>query len=271
MIKLVKNVALLAMLTSAIVVAGDDPSDGLYAQGQSMPTLKAGEYGTDVDNENNALTGTADGDMDVYLGNTSSKHPIEFNIDITQRVANRGATLIMNVYDIDLPDEVDEVYVNGTKIGTLIGANNKWGLNRMTIAPGILKKGKNLVQVMVDIKNVGKGTWLTTIDYAIISGLKATQGGIQRCWVAPTNAVAGETVNFFAEISGKARLVNLYNGNMHLGAKHKLTDPDGDNIYSVQYKIPAYMGGRNKGLKDSFKVRAIGPWGASWCPGVNVK
>ena len=267
MIKLARNITLLAMLASISVVAGDDPSEGMYAQNQTMPVLTAGQYGTDEDNENNALTGVADGDMDTYLFNTSSIHPIEFNIEIDKVVGTLGGVLEMNVYDIDLPDEVDEVFINGVKIGTLIGADGKWGINRMTIAPGILKQGNNLVQVFIDKNDEG---WATTIDYAIISGVKHTQGGILRCWVSPTNVNAGETVNFFAEMSGKPKKIQLYNGDMRVQIK-QLSDPDKDGVYSTYYKIPGYMGNKNKGLKDNFKIRAEGPWGVSWCPGVNVK
>ena len=256
-----------ALLGLGVCDARDYPSDANFVENQTMPKLHAGEYGTDLDNEDNQLTGNPDGDMDKYLFNTSSIHPIEFNIIIDTNVANKGATLKMNVYDIDLPDEVDEVFLNGTKLGALTGANNKWGINRFTIPPGLLKKGKNLVQVYVDVKN--KGSWATSIDYAIVSGLTNKAGGILRCWVAPTIVRAGEYVNFFAEISGKPKSVVLYNGDLKTNVK--LTDPDGDHIYSAQYKIPKYMGGKDAGLKSNFKVRAEGSWGVSWCPGVEVK
>jgi len=264
--KMIGSVCLFALLTGTNVMAYDDPSDGYYMEHQSMPQLKAGEYGTDVDNEDNKLTGKADGDMDTYIFNTNSKHPIEFNIFINKNVNQRGAILEMNVYDIDLPEEIDDVFLNGKKVGSLIGANNKWGINRFTIPPGLLKQGKNLVQVYVDKKN--KGHWATSIDYAIISGLKVREGGIMRCWVAPTHVNAGEYVNFFAEISGTPKSVQLYNGDIRL--PFKLQDPDGDHIYSVQYKVPAYMGKADKGWKENFRIRAAGKWGVSWCPGFKV-
>lgn len=267
MLKIARDIVLCTMIASAVSMAGDDPSDGAYIENQSMPALKPGEYGTDEDNENNSLTGVADGDMDTYIYNTNSVHPIEFNIIIDKPVGNLGAVLKMNVYDVDIPDEVDDVYINHVKIGTLTGANNQWGVNRMTVPPGILKQGKNLVQVFVDQNNTG--AWATEIDYAILSGLSAKQGGILKCWVAPTKVQAGDIVNFFAEISGNPTKVQLYNGDA-IVPKAILTDPDGDKVYSVQYKIPKYMGGANRGLKDSFKIRAAGPWGVSWCPGVKV-
>jgi hypothetical protein len=245
--------------------ARDYPSDANFIENQSMPKLKPGEFGTDEDNENNQHTGKPDGDMDKYLFNDSPIHPIEFNIIVDTNVQNRGATLEMNVYDIDLPGEVDEVYLNGRKIGTLTGANDKWGINRFTIPPGLLKRGKNLLQVFVDVKNEG---WATSIDYAIISGLTKNAGGILRCWVAPTEVRAGGYVNFFAEVSGKPKSVLLYNGDVSL--RTKLTDPDGDNIYSAMYRIPLYFGGKDIGWKYNFKVRAEGSWGVSWCPGVKV-
>lgn len=259
-------VTLLILGCSASAV--DLPSDGPTIEGSGMPTLQVGEYGTDLDNENNARDGIADGDMDTYLFNTSSKHPIEFNINLPFDPDNQTGTLVMNVYDIDLPHEVDEVYLNEYKLGTLTGKNGKWGMNRFAIPLGLLHKGDNLVEILVDTKK--KGMWATNIDFAYITGLAPAKQGIKKCWVAPTAVYAGEYVNFFAEISGSPKRIELYNGDNRVQPNTFLTDPDGDGVYSAQYRIPAYTE-PNSNWQFNYKVRATGPWGIDWCPGVKIK
>lgn len=261
--------AFLALTMSSMSYAEDYPNDA-PERIQSMPVLGPGEYGTDTDNENNAGTGVADGDMDTYLFNTSSVHPIEFNIFLPDDPTNMVGTLVMNVYDIDSPDEVDNVYINDVKVGTLTGSTNVWGMNRFTIPVGILTQGDNLVRIDVDVNDEG---WATTIDYAYISGLNAASGGITRCWVAPVKIQAGEYVNFFAEISGTPTAVLLYSGDMLAldgGKIVELTDPDGDQVYSAQFRVPLYTRLGNTWLHN-FKVRAVGAWGHDWCPGIKIR
>jgi len=208
---------------------GDDPADA-PALFESMPVLGAGEYGTDIDNENNAGTGVADGDMDIYIFNSNTKHPVEFNIKVPIDPSGQVATLRMDVYDIDTPGEVDKVYLNGTLLGTLNGSNGTWGVNIFTIPPNVVVQGKNLVKIVVDVNN---GGWATTIDWGIIKLQNLL--AIPRGWVAPVVTKAGKPVNFFAEVSGKPTSVKAYYGGLFLV---KMTDPDKDGIYSGSYTIP---------------------------------
>ncbi|WP_457602825.1 hypothetical protein [Nitratifractor sp.] len=100
------------------------------------------------------------------------------------------------------------------------------------------------------------------------------RNGITKCWVTPHITRAGGRVTFNAEIIGKAKIVALYNGNnpVKIGKRLvKLTDPDGDNIYSVTYRIPKSTLPTGPWLFD-YKVRAVGNWkGDDWCPGIRVR
>jgi hypothetical protein len=128
-------------------------------------------YTVTEDNENNAGTGVADGDMGMSgvgscLYNTDSRHPIEFNFDIGTNVPTTSAQLFLETWDVDYPSELDQTYVNGTLIGDNTGANNQWSNSVFMIPAGVLHAGKNLVQVRVDQNNPGGGQWCTWVRRA---------------------------------------------------------------------------------------------------------
>ena len=252
-------------------LAGDDISlAGKMVEISAMPALATGEYGTDTDNENNARTGTADGDMDVYLFNDDSRSPIEFNINIpVANAALRSATLRMDVYDVDASSgEVDEVFVNGTKVGTLNGSSDTWGVNIFNIPIGVLKQGKNLVKVTIDKDNISK--WAVKVDWGIIKLASASGAQVSKAWFTPINTAQGSYINAFAEVSdpsNKVVKVQVYNGSTYLFA---LTDPDGDSTWSGQYKIPSAW---TDGYKRDFRIIAKDADGnvlSRW-PGIVVK
>jgi len=250
--------------------AGDDLSlAGRPLEISVMPALGAGEYGTDTDNENNAHTGTADGDMDVYLYRTDALSPIEFNINIpVANAATRSATLRMDVYDVDASSgEVDEVFVNGTYVGTLNGSDGAWGVNIFNIPIGVLKNGKNLVKINIDKNN---GNWAVKVDWGIIKLASATGAQISKAWFTPINVSQGDYINAFAEISdpsNKVTKVQVYYGTTYL---FDLTDPDGNSTWSGQFKIPA---GWTDGYKRDFRILAKNASGTvlSRWPGIVVK
>ena len=100
------------------------------------------------------------------------------------------------------------------------------------------------------------------------------KNGIVKCWTTPHRIRAGGRVTFNVEIIGTAKSVTLYNGNMPVknGKRTvRLRDPDGDNVYSVTYKIPTTTKPTGPWLFD-YKIRAVGNWkGDDWCPGIYLK
>jgi len=245
---------------ATLASAGDDRSNPPRVIKRVMPPLGYGEFGTDTDNENNAGTGTPDGDMDVYIFGGDSNEPVEFNINIP--VANPGrylATLRMDVYDIDTPDEVDKVYVNGTFLGTLNGADSTWGVNVFNIPFNVLRTGNNLVKIEVD---VNRGGWATTIDYAIIQ-LQSVLA-ITRAWIAPVSVKAGTPINVFAEITGTATRAGVFYGNDLL---FLLSDPDGDGTWSGSMEIPANL---PPGFYGDLRVLATDESTVVEWPGVSI-
>lgn len=220
----------------------DEPlsaSQKAQAASGKMPALGPGEYGTDVDNENNANTHVADGDMDTYLYNTSSVSPIEFNIALPVGSVGKPGTLRLDVYDVDASSgEVDVVYLNGVKVGVLNGKSDTWGVNIFAIPPGVLRNGRNLVKVAIDTKNPNGGVWAVEINWGIIKiGSTVARPEIARCWIAPVQQSAGNYVNFFAELGDKVDSVRVSVAGRTLG----LTDPDGDKVWSASWRIPATL------------------------------
>lgn len=260
----------MASVSTMAVQAGDVPHS-MPVPKYVMPTLGTDEFGTDEDNENNAGTGTPDGDMDVYLYNGDAGTPIEFNINIPFDPSGQAGTLVMNVYDVDsdaLTDpEVDNVSINGVHVGVLSGTSDTWGYNRFAIPIGLLVQGNNKVQIDIDINN---GGWAVTIDWAMITGLSSTgpKLGIQRCWISPIEASPGEYVNFYAEITGEPGSVWAYNGEYRLV---EMKDPDGDGVYWAQWQIPkTKFPVVEYGWKKEFRMRAKSPTEESWCPGLKI-
>jgi hypothetical protein len=239
-----------------------------------MPILGPGEYGTNADNENNAGTGVPDGDMGgagaPCVFNTDAYSPIEYNITLPAGAAGSAGTLHMNVWDVDTNTdpgnpEVDKVYVNNTYVGTLTGKDNTWGVNYFNIPPNVLKGGKNRVKITPDTRNPGGGIWCVAVEWGIIK-VTPTTPDIVRAWVSPVRQKAGQYVNFFAEVTGVFSAVTVYN---NAGVKIvSLTDPDGDKVWSAQWKIPA---GQAKGdFKFTMKGVKNGAVVSTW-PAIKVQ
>lgn len=113
-------------------------------------------YQTTVDNEDNLLTGSSDGDLGSCIFNTSPNHPIEFNIFVDEALPQTSAYLSLFVEDVDWPGEVNEVFLNGHSLGNITG-ENELNYSTLFIIPDVswVQWGKNLVQVDVDQLNVG--------------------------------------------------------------------------------------------------------------------
>jgi hypothetical protein len=202
--------------------------------------------------------------MDVYLFNDAPNHPVEFDIIIPAAAnpATKAATLRMDVYDIDLPDEVDEVYVNGKKVGTLTGADGIWGVNYFDIPIGTLRAGRNRIKVVIDINN---GGWATNIDWGIIK--LSSQVTITQGWITPVRQKKGMFINLFATVSGKPAAVQGFNGTTKIC---DMSDPDGNGTWSCQYQIPT---GWPTGWKSNIYIKAKNAAGGvlSQWPGVTVQ
>lgn len=130
------------------------------------------------DNENNSHTGKADGDIDVSMGSSDKKHPIELAFTLDE-LPTQSAYLAVKAYDVDEDyGETDYVYLNddiylpmdqtnqfnknynNETLGYLSGTNNTWNTTVLEIPLEKLKKGKNVISV-----TVAPSTWIVRIDW----------------------------------------------------------------------------------------------------------
>ena len=131
-----------------------------------------------TDNENNSHTGKADGDIDVSMGFSDKKHPIELAFTLDE-LPTQSAYLAVKAYDVDEDDgETDYVYLNDDiylpmdqtnqsgkqynkeTIGYLSGTDNTWNTTVLEIPLEKLKKGKNVISV-----TVAPRSWIVRIDW----------------------------------------------------------------------------------------------------------
>lgn len=126
------------------------------------------ELFTTTDNQNNAGTGTPDGDMDVYLFEYDPMAPIEFDIAWSGASVPTNPKLLINAFDVDETDgEVDGVFFNGTRLGTLTGANGEWSTTVLDIPPSLLVPGNNRVRITID--EAEDGVWYVEVDWGQIA------------------------------------------------------------------------------------------------------
>ena len=222
----------------------------------STKALGGATYFTDTDNEDNAGTGSPDGDMDFRLGRNDAKHPIEFNINVTESLPQESAILTINANDVDEEaGETDTVYLNGTKLGRLSGENNKDNTTKFSVTPNLIQQGKNTVRIEVSDTS-GRGTnWLLTVYWGqlLIDGGSEADGdttGFNITNYGINNSVVTMDVdaNIDIKTTGDYRVeVNLIDpsGN-NLGVlSEDFTATAGDKLtkrYSPDYPISAQNG-----------------------------
>jgi VCBS repeat-containing protein len=192
---------------------------GLALQATPAQAL-AGTYFTTTDNENDAHTGAADGDMDVTVGAGTT---IEFNINIpVDGLPTTEAVLAIYALDVDEEQgQLDQVSLNGTVLGYLSGTNGVWSTTPFVLPAGLLVEGNNLVQIVVDTTNDG---WVVTVDWGQI----AVDGG-----VGIPGRINSMTVTSFSDVGGTITLnvdvvvEALANGTFDL--ETNLYDPSGNS------------------------------------------
>jgi hypothetical protein len=169
----------------------------------------------------------------------------------------------MDTYDIDASSgEIDDVYVNGTKVGTLNGENGLWFVNVFQIPSGVLTKGNNTVQIMVDVNDEG---WATQIDWGMISLGGAKQITIDKGYFAPVHVAAGGYANVYAEISGPLNWIGSVEARNKKDHVAWLTDPDGDGIYSGEvYADPLMFPGKYNSTVNIIVRNNNGKLVATW-------
>ena len=189
-IALIVIVLCLLLAQAAVPMVAQGPVDDCNPPSGPAPApmgaSKGGTYVTDTDNENNARTGSADGDMGgaspPCIWDSDANHPIEFNIAVTGPLPSSSAALAIAAYDVDegRGREVDEVYFNGHLLGTLTGQNNQWSTTLFAVNPDWVVSGDNLVEILVDVASPGDYCAVIAWGQLLIDGGQGASASINR-------------------------------------------------------------------------------------------
>ncbi len=206
----------------------------------------AGTFITNTDNQNNARTGVADGDMDIYVCAGDALMPIEFNI-ITDQVPTSEAILSIYAYDVDEEmGEIDTVYFNGQNVGRLSGTNGTWNTTVFTLPIGLVQNGSNLVEITVS------SGWCTQIDW----GQLLIDGG-----AADMASIGGMTVIGYgpsAYITPQVTVNATQTGTYRL--ELSLLDPSNNNLVTNSQTF-SLSGGASTDLSAVLNYPASSPTG----------
>ncbi len=164
-------------------VGADEPRDELEVLLQA-----SGETRTYEDQTGAQVWAVSDGwDLDQYLYRAAS--PLNFAIDISRdfgpvdadghpalgnTLFGLSGRITVRAFDVDddapVGPEVDILYVNGTEVGALSGADNQWSINTFEFPLELLRlpttanpQGRNDFEVDIDTTNNG---WAVEVDWA---------------------------------------------------------------------------------------------------------
>lgn len=186
-----------------------------------------GTYVLSSDNDNNSWGGSPDGDWGYCLYNNDPKHPIEFHFDVAEPSVS-SAQLLLLCYDVDQytepgNPEIDRVYVNGTYVGDLTGANNEDSTTFFTLPTGAVSPGRNRVKIEVN-QNPGAppDEWCVELKQAqlIVNGGCTGQASCRSVSTNRSSYAPGETVAVTYEVDTSA-------SSQQVRVESNLLDPTG--------------------------------------------
>lgn len=232
--------AFLPLVFSSSALAGDPPGGVTPADPAPLTLPRPGASTGDTyvvlaDNEDNAGTGVADGDMGgtnpTCIFNYDAIHPIEFNINVTGPLPTTDVQLLLRANDIDeTAGEVDEVFFNGTSVGFLTGADDEWSTTVLTVPVGLVVAGNNLVRIQVDIN--GNGEWCTSLGSAqlVVDGGAATTATCRSLTLGQGGYAPGATVNAAVEADTTLTTQNVQ-------IELNLLDPTATNVTGATQNV----------------------------------
>jgi hypothetical protein len=198
-----------------------------------------GTYVLTSDNDNNSWGGSPDGDWGYCLYNDDPKHPIEFHFDVSESTVS-SAQLLLLCHDVDqytVPGnpEIDKVFVNGTYVGDLTGADEEDSTTFFTVPAGVVSPGRNRVRINVN-QNPGAppDEWCVELKQAqlIINGGCAGQASCRSVSTNRSSYAPGETVAVTYEVDTSA-------ASQQVRVESNLLDPTGvivagtDRVYTT--------------------------------------
>ncbi len=183
------------------------------------------------DNENNAHTGIADGDVDAVLGGGKANYPIEISFTLNNLPAE-SAYIAIKALDVDEEaGEKDYVFINdapayqgiaGESISALSGNNNQWNTTVMQIPISKLHLGKNYVSITVS------SGWYVTIDWIQV----ILDGGAEDTNITDFSIELNNSVQNGSNVEIESTIKILQTGSTEYYTEYMLNNAAGDNISS---------------------------------------
>ncbi len=216
--------------------------EGAYVDGVSIATTGGGGGGSDCgtyvltdDNDNATHSGVPDGDWGYCLYNNDSKHPIEFRFDVAETSFSSAQLLILandvdQLTDPDFPEQ-DKVFMNGTYLGDLTGANDEDSTTLFTVPTGALRTGSNWVTIQVNQHPSSVGDpekWCVEIKQAqlIINGGCSGQADCRSVTTDRSSYAPGDTVRVTYEVDTSA-------SSQQVRVESNLVNPGGQIVAGV--------------------------------------
>lgn len=115
------------------------------------PQILSGQvYTTTVDNEDNALSGNPDGDMDTTVCGYYTNAPVEFNVFVDRVPVRSGNVLTIRALTDYTWTGANQVRLNGVTLGDMPHNAYQWSDTAFDIPPGVVVPGANLVQIIIE-------------------------------------------------------------------------------------------------------------------------
>ncbi|MDE6663742.1 MAG: hypothetical protein K2K46_10430, partial [Lachnospiraceae bacterium] len=219
----------------------------------AAPTLHPQTLMVTTDNENNAHTGSADGDLDEMMCNNGwslLKHkamPIEVSFTLDE-LPTQSAYLAVKAFDVDeeigehnyvylnddiyktmnLYDEKSVLYNNST-IGYLAGKDNVWNTTVLEIPLEKLVKGKNVMSIPIPAGD----SWAIEVDWMqlILDGGAVDSNIEEFALIIKDAATEGEYVTLHSEA------VIIQSQNIEYATEYTLTQESTGDVLDVSFGI----------------------------------
>ncbi|MGB0465948.1 MAG: DUF4347 domain-containing protein [Pontibacterium sp.] len=210
----------LSELTGADVAASSDLTGATHLGGDWILESVRGDVEADTlsPEYEGLLTGAtyytteASGELDSYH---DLSDPITFNIQVDGALPTDNARLTIYAQDIDEEEgEVDEVYLNGTLLGTLKGVNDGWSTTTFEISDlSLIRQGDNQVEIRVDASNPDSSNpkWIAKVDWGqlLIDGGSSEYGSLGQSSLT-TSVISGSTATLTSEVQVSINSTGYY-------------------------------------------------------------
>ncbi|MBE9399737.1 DUF4347 domain-containing protein, partial [Pontibacterium sp. N1Y112] len=242
--------ASIAALTGADVAASDDLTGAETLGGDWQLESRTGDIEASILEltYDGLLTGatyvtTTSPDLDRV--HTEGNDPIDFQIDVGELPTDVSSIhLAIHANDIDEEQgELDKVYLNGTELGRLTGANGVWSTTTFEVNSGLVRNGANDIQITINSAKEGLNPWQAQVDWGqiLINGGAKEHGAFSEAKLSAV-VINESTANFTSALDLNISTSGSYR------LETQLSDKDTGNVVSVETTTFTGTAGQNQQL-----------------------